>query len=87
MSGELPIYAEAFSLKKHKIIEVLKEKGIQARPYYPNLDRASYFKASGKFPASRKFEEQAFFLPCGPDQTVENLQKTVNALREFENQE
>jgi len=82
-SGEIPVYVEVFCREREELILFLVEKGIQCRPFYPNLNCADYFKNSGYFPNSERFEKEGVYLPCGPEQPIENVYKVVEAIREF----
>ncbi len=82
-NGELPLYVEVLSSSRDKIIELLSDHDIQTRTMYPDLDKASYFKTHNKFPNSRKFGKFGFVLPCGPDQPIENVYKTIEVLKKY----
>ncbi|MBF0466746.1 MAG: DegT/DnrJ/EryC1/StrS family aminotransferase [Nitrospirae bacterium] len=82
-AGELPIYIEALCPQRDKLIQFLAERGIQARPTHPNLNTAAYFNDSGNYPNSQLFSEQELVLPCGPDQSPENVERVIEALEAF----
>jgi len=67
--------------KRALIINELAKKGIQTRPYYPNLSLAPQFKTDKRFPFSKKHSLESLFLPCGPSQPIENVQRTINELK------
>ena len=81
LKGEIPLYAEVFSKNRKWLINYLHTKGIQTRPYYPNLNQAPHIRISAKFPASEKYGHQGLFLPCGPDQPIRNIMRTINELK------
>ena len=80
-NGELPLYAEVLCKKRALIINELAKKGIQTRPYYPNLSLAPQFKTDKRFPFSKKHSLESLFLPCGPSQPIENIMRTINELK------
>ncbi|HLC20110.1 MAG TPA: DegT/DnrJ/EryC1/StrS family aminotransferase [Candidatus Nanoarchaeia archaeon] len=80
---EIPIYIEVLTPKKQKLMEYLLSKGIQTRPALPNVNSAPYLKCAEKFPCSDRFEQQGLFLPSGPAQPLENVEKVLHALREW----
>jgi len=81
--GEIPLYAEVFSKNRRKLMDYLHTQKIQTRPYYPNLNQAPHLRDSAKFPAAAQFGQQGLFLPCGPDQPIENVNKTIAAIKNF----
>ncbi len=80
-AGEIPLYIEVLCPERDKLIRFLADNGIQTRPFYPGLDSAAYFGCAGDYPNSRKFGEQGLFLPCGPDQPVENVDRVMEILK------
>ncbi|MBI2664014.1 DegT/DnrJ/EryC1/StrS family aminotransferase [Candidatus Woesearchaeota archaeon] len=84
-AGEIPIYVEILCRQREALIKFLAEKGIETRPFLPSLETAPYIE-SGDFPNSRIFHEQGIFLPSGPSQPLENIDKVLEALKEFKAQ-
>jgi dTDP-4-amino-4,6-dideoxygalactose transaminase len=64
----------------------LEAHGIQTRPFYPDLDQAHYLGNTGAFCNARRFGESGLFLPCGPDQPIENVDTVLEVLRSFDNE-
>jgi len=81
--GAIPIYIEVLCPERARLVSFLAERGIQVRPFYPDLHRAPYLTTSALFPNSEIFGEQGIFLPSGPDQPLDNVEKVLAALREF----
>jgi len=79
-AGEIPIYVEVLCREREKLIQFLASHGIQARPFYPDLDLAGYFGSATEFPNSRAFSRQGLFLPCGPEQPLENVERVLETL-------
>ena len=79
--GEIPLYVEVLCDNREKIMAHLASRGIQTRPFYPDLDQAGHLKSSGEFPRARVFGERGLFLPCGPDQPLSNIDRVLEALR------
>jgi perosamine synthetase len=84
-AGEIPVYVEAMCEERDRLVAWLEERGIQARPLLPDLDRSQHLSASGEFPRSRKFGAQGLYLPGGPAQSLENVDRVIAALSEFGN--
>jgi len=82
-AGEIPIYIEALCPERERLIRFLAERGIQTRPFYPDLNLAPYFQNTERFPCSEVFGTQGLFLPCGPEQPMENIYFVLDVLSEF----
>lgn len=82
-SGEVPVYIEALCECREELIAFLAGRGIQCRPFYPNLDRAPYLNNSVSFPNSEPFGKAGICLPAGPQQPLENVYKAIKAIKQF----
>ena len=81
--GEIPIYIEVLCNERDRLISYLNSNNIEARPSLPSLDSAHYVESVGEFPNSKVFSEQGLFLPSGPSQSLENIEKVVEVLSSF----
>lgn len=81
--NQIPIYIDVLCKQREELISFLAAQGIQARPFHPDLDTAKYLNSSGEFPNSRVFGTQGLVLPCGPEQTLENIDRVIGALQLF----
>jgi dTDP-4-amino-4,6-dideoxygalactose transaminase len=81
--GEIPLYAEVMTPHRQKLIEYLKNHGIQTRPVPPNINISHYIESRGAFPNSTMFAEQCLYLPSGPDQSMENIRMVNEHLKQF----
>ncbi len=79
-AGELPLWVEVLCDKRDEILDRLKKTGIQARPYPPVISDSRHIACEGDFENARYFAAHAMILPCGPDQSRYNLERTVEAL-------
>lgn len=84
--GEVPLYIEVLCREREALKSFLDSKNIQSKPFYPNLNRASYLEVKNIFPNSDLFETQGLTLPCGPDQPIENIKITIEAIQAYEHQ-
>jgi len=85
-NGWVPLYVECLSNKRNKIIKLLNKNKIQARKIYPSLNTTKYLITKGKkFEASKKFNKSLFYLPSGPDQDKQKLNKIFKILKNYEN--
>ena len=82
--GELPLYVEILCKERTKLIDFLESKNIYPRHSLPNIDSADYLENLDEFPNSNLFAEQGLFLPCGPAQSLENIDYVIKVLKEFE---
>lgn len=83
-AGEVPLYVEALSEERERILRFMEEKDIQIRPLLPDLHLSAHLKnTSEAFPNSRKFSEQGMYLPGGPSQPLENVDRVISALAEY----
>jgi len=81
--GEIPLYIEVLCQKRNKLVQFLADNNIQARPFYPDLNLATYLKNNGRSPRSKIFAAQGLFLPCGPSQPMDNVDRVIEALHSF----
>ena len=82
-AGEVPVYVEVLCDDREELIQFLKNRSIQCRPFYPSLHKASYFIADGSFLNSRKYDEMGIYLPAGPEQQLENIKIVINEINTF----
>jgi len=83
-AGELPLYVEVLCDERKALMDFLQARDIQTRPSLPSLHSSSYLGSDGEFPNSRLFEEKGMYLPCGPTQPLENVDRVLAALREYQ---
>ena len=83
-AGEIPVYVEVLCESRQKMIDYLAAKGIQCRPFYPDLNHAHYFANSASYPNAEPFGLKGIYLPAGPEQSIANIQLVISAIREFD---
>lgn len=81
--GELPVYVEVLCEHREEFVRFLAGRGIQCRPFSPDLSRASYLANSEQFPNSEIFDRKGISLPAGPDQTIEDIAEVIAAIEAF----
>lgn len=82
--GEIPLWIEVLCMDRDAVVAHLRQRGIAARPFLPNLSDAAYLRTEGDFRNGRRFADHGLTLPCGPDQPEDNIARTVDALHEME---
>lgn len=83
-NGEVPLYIEVLCRERDRVYNYLKSKNIDSRVFLPDIDKTSYISSSGNFPNSRTFSEHGLFLPCGPTQSLENVDYVIQSLRNYQ---
>jgi len=81
--GEVPVYIEVLCERRTALINFLRDKGIQCRPFYPDLSQAKYLNTDTRFPNSEPYGRNAVYLPSGPDQDIADIVRVVSELRNF----
>jgi len=81
--GELPLYIEALADDREELMAFFESKGIQTRRFPPSLHTAAYLDNAGEFPWSDSFADAGIYLPCGPEQPLENIDCVVESLLQY----
>lgn len=83
-AGEVPVYIEFLCDERKSLIRHLDSQGIEARPFYPDLDYAPYLDQDQiEFPNSRKYGRKGIYLPGGPAQKTEDIETTIKNVINF----
>ncbi len=82
--GEVPLWVEVLCSARKELMDFLSSQGIQTRPFLPDLHLSPHLNSIGVFPNSKLFSEQGIFLPCGPEQSLENVDRVISILRLYE---
>ncbi len=64
----------------------MESHDIQIRPAGACLHRAAYFEQRTDYKNAINFEKHQLYLPGGPDQPMENINETIEYLKEYEKQ-
>jgi perosamine synthetase len=81
--GEVPLWAIVLCSEREKMIDLLEQRGIQTRPVNPSLAASPHLENTGHFPNAERFCAAGLRIPSGPDQSPENLDRTIDALRDI----
>lgn len=79
--GEIPVYTEVLCAERQSLMDFLRAKGVDSRPFYPDLDTASYFGKQGRFTHSRIYQDQGIYLPSGPTQSPSHVARTLELIQ------
>lgn len=83
-AGEVPVYTEYLVNSREDFIDCLAKAEIDSRPFYPDLDKASYFPQGNKdFPNSRKYGLKGIYLPSGPSQKIDNIKFVIEEIKKI----
>ena len=81
--GEVGPYIEILSDDRESLVKHLMRNNIESRKFYPDLDTASYFKATKENPNSRIFSSDGLYLPSGPSLSNDSIDFVLSALVNF----
>jgi len=82
-TGEVPVYNEFLVENRENWIDRLARNGIESRPFYPDVDKATYLGvAKNSFPNSRNFSKEGIYLPSGPAQSLASIAQVVKTVHD-----
>ncbi len=82
-SGQVSLLIDVRSKHVDEIIDYLNQHGVETVRFHPPLHLASYLNNSGDFPNASRFADEGFNLPCGPSQPLENVERCIELLQEW----
>lgn len=80
-TGELPLWIEVLCSDRKATVTAMNACGIFPRAFYPSMNEVEYLKDNRDFPNSVPFAAMGLTLPCGPDQSEQNLDRTIRCLQ------
>ena len=83
-SGKIPIYTEAYSERREELVAFLKRNNVEVSNYHLPLQQAEYVGNQGEYPNALNFSRKCFILPCGTSQAIENVDRCINLICEWE---
>jgi len=89
-SGELPLLAEIRSKRREPIVDYLMRHGVETSRFHPPVHTASYLGDPGpdeRFPHATRYAAEGVILPCGPSQSLEQVDRVIALLRGFSTSE
>jgi len=81
--GECALWVEIVSPQRDELCGYLASQGIQTRKFLPSLHTAPHLATGVEFPHSTRFERTGMVLPCGPAQPLNNVRRTIAAVRQW----
>jgi len=83
-SGQVSLLIDVRSKYANEIIGYLKQHRVEALRFHLPLHLAAYLNNSGDFPNASRFGNEGFILPCGPSQPMENVDRCIELLHEWD---
>ena len=83
-AGELPLWVEILCNRRNELMSFLKNRGIQARAGLPDLNISKHLRDGRSFPHSKYIGINLLTLPCGPDQSIDDINYVIKALIEYD---
>lgn len=83
--GQFSIYTQVLVPQRQDLVEHLLRHRIETRNEAPDLCTAPQFMKHnpGPFPNSALFQDQAMFLPSGPDQSVRDIEYVIEVINKW----
>lgn len=82
-NGEIPLWIEVVCSERDKVVRLLKERNIQAKPFDPALSDLFRKRKKDNFKFSRLYARSGLILASGPAQTKKDITYVVQALKEI----
>ena len=79
--GEIPLLIEVVSKDRNQVTKLLNSNDLPTCNYHESLDKASYTNKFQELKNSSKFGSSVFHPPCGPDQDLERIEKSIKILQ------
>ena len=79
--GEVPLWTAVLCARRNDVATALAARGIETRAFHPPLSDSAHLGCAGDFPRARYFAAHGLVLPSGPDQRLEDLERTADAMR------
>ena len=77
----MPVYNEFLVEKRNQWITKLFKKGIETRPFYPDINQANYLFINNKHKIKTSiYQRNGIYLPSGPSQKLSDIQKCTDII-------
>ena len=83
LSGEVPLYVEAYSEQREDLINYLNVNNIGTSRFHLPLHSARYLDSPDNFPCANELSKNAFILPSGPSQSLDNVYKCAELINHW----
>lgn len=82
-NGAVPLCVDLMSPRREELIAYLDERGVGTSRLHTSMHTAGYLGIEGEFANSSRYSDQGFMPPCGPSQPLENVDRTIELIREW----
>lgn len=82
-TGEIPLWLEVLCPERDELMNYLAAHGIQTRRFLPSLNASPHLQSRGEFPNSRIYATDGLFLPSGPEQPADSIDRVLETLRAY----
>ncbi len=79
--GEHPWMTDIICDNKDKVRKILADHEISSRPLGEPLHKAHFLKSRGVYPTSDEMRKKMLYLPGGPDQDMQNVERVIQVLK------
>lgn len=81
-AGEVPLKAEFLCTERDKFIVEMQRHGVIVRAEVPSLNESPHLNCNGAYVNSKLFSNHLVTLPSGPDQPLENIERTISIIKQ-----
>ena len=82
--GEIPLWVEVLCEERQKLMDFLSSHNIDTRYFLPDLHLSPHLKNEKNFSGISVFGRQGLFLPCGPNQSLDKVDRVIDILKRYE---
>jgi perosamine synthetase len=83
-AGEVPLWTEIRTPHREALYHYLAQRGIMTRRLHPPLHLAPHLSDDqSRFPCAIKLSAEGLCLPCGPAQSMSNVERVIETLRSW----
>lgn len=82
-AGIVPLWVDAIVDDAAGLIEFLKGRKIDCRPFWPAIHLQAAYAGAGACPSSRYAAEHGLWFPSGAGKTDDDIREVIEAVREF----
>lgn len=82
-AGEIPLRPEFLCTERDRFITEINKFGINVVAHTHSLSELTYMDSRGAYPNSKNFHRNALIFPCGPNQPIGNIEKTIEAVKQI----
>ncbi|MBF0192923.1 MAG: DegT/DnrJ/EryC1/StrS family aminotransferase [Magnetococcales bacterium] len=83
--GEIPLRAEGYCKDRDRFVAEMEQRGVSVAPQSLNLSSYPFIGADkNNYPCAQRYSQTMLTLPSGPDQPLQNVEKTVEIIHSID---